>query len=150
MPIMWDKDNDEPPNRLRFMGAEDDDVHHIAGQELNLWMETLHSYFTLFFTPKGYLGLGLKGVMPGDPVCIIPGCDVPLVFRKTLPPSDEVEMAQQPRFSKFRSEDSVTTDNIAPSSKSEAIEQGPPSHQNLDLTGHLLVGECCKSRATNP
>jgi len=39
----------------------------------------LHKFF--FRTQKGYIGLGPKSMQPGDHVCIILGCQQPLILR---------------------------------------------------------------------
>jgi hypothetical protein len=38
---------------------------------------------TFFTTPDGYMGLGPQGMMVGDEICCIPGCDSPLAIRRT-------------------------------------------------------------------
>jgi hypothetical protein len=39
----------------------------------------------MFYTQKGYVGLGVPGIAEGDIVAIIQGCKVPLILRERGP-----------------------------------------------------------------
>ncbi|KAI0184020.1 heterokaryon incompatibility protein-domain-containing protein [Xylaria flabelliformis] len=70
------------PNHLkwvrRFDVPEDGMELHIKfGSHINLHL-THDAFFT---TPNGYMGLGPKGVQQGDLVCVLFGCQQPLVLR---------------------------------------------------------------------
>lgn len=44
---------------------------------------------TVFVTEKGYMGIGLDLVAEGDEICVLPGCNAPLVLRRI---GDEFEL----------------------------------------------------------
>lgn len=35
----------------------------------------------LFTTSKGYIGIGLKEILPGDNICVLLGCNTPMILR---------------------------------------------------------------------
>lgn len=43
----------------------------------------------LFVTPRGYIGIGPPEVQKGDKVCVLLGCDIPLIIR---PGADHYEV----------------------------------------------------------
>ena len=70
------------PHHLKWMRKFDVpedgmELHLKFGSHINLHL-THDAFFT---TPKGYMGLGPKGVQQGDLVCILFGCQQPLVLR---------------------------------------------------------------------
>jgi hypothetical protein len=50
-------------------------------QDLMIAIEKATNYRTLFITEEGYIGLGPTTMKPGDGICVIRGCNVPLVLR---------------------------------------------------------------------
>ena len=52
-----------------------------ARAKLMIAIEQATNYSTLFITEEGHIGLGPTTMKPGDGICVVLGCSVPLVLR---------------------------------------------------------------------
>lgn len=137
------------PPILKFTGAEGDNagIHYAGSQELTLWLETLHSHFSIFFTKEGYIGLGGKGTMPGDNIHIIPGCDIPLVLRNC---SNSYELPTGLDLHESSEEEDVeeTDDKLSSNKSPKPVLKKAEAEPNFELEtkdeDHWLISECCK------
>jgi hypothetical protein len=57
--------------------------HAAASMLLHLTLYENAQDRSIFVTEKGYIGIGMLEVMAGDEICVLPGCNVPLILRKT-------------------------------------------------------------------
>jgi hypothetical protein len=62
---------------------EDDETRGYKGSQIFLEREVFNCTNRSFFlTDKGYMGLGPRGTKKGDVVCVLLGCDMPLIIRQ--------------------------------------------------------------------
>ncbi len=78
-----------PGVQLKDFGLEEMFAHWRNGEEMGQLTEVLTrpafshmKMYSIFETPMGLLGLGPSGALPGDIVCILKDCGVPVILRE--------------------------------------------------------------------
>lgn len=116
-------------------------------QPLRAYMDVVHAEFTIFYTERGYVGMGVRGVEPGDKVCLVGGCDVPLVLRSELLGEDASRMPTQFCFDEIFPAVSTRDGKALSAQRPEAsirTEKDRPLLQETQRDDYRVVGECCK------
>jgi hypothetical protein len=83
-----------PPNSNSSLSWPDIDniLEGYHFQSLNNYIARSKSRQDSFFiTCDGYMGLGPQGMMTGDEICCIPGCDYPPAIRRALKTDEPVD-----------------------------------------------------------
>lgn len=55
----------------------------LCDETYRVHVQTLAALYSCFRTMEGLIGLGPKSMVPGDKVCVVLGCDAPLILRPT-------------------------------------------------------------------
>ena len=79
-PFLGDPDSEYPA----LQWPEDNDLRRGRNCSSEFMERSIHSCIsrTFFLTEKGYMGLGPRRAKKGDILCVLPGCNVPLLLRR--------------------------------------------------------------------
>jgi hypothetical protein len=81
-PFLGDRESGQD-SQIQWPEEHDDKTRGSTGAHLFISKEKFTcTNRCFFFTAKGYMGIGCQGIQKGDVVCILLGCDMPLVIRK--------------------------------------------------------------------
>ena len=81
-PFLGDRESGQD-SQIRWPEEDDDKTRGSTGSHIFLEKETFACTSQCFFlTAKGYMGIGCRGIRKDDVVCVLLGCNMPLIIRK--------------------------------------------------------------------